>query len=82
MLQILMVHDSKADAYIQPFFTPTVEVAIRSLTTAANDPATDICRYPEDYVLFHTGYFDPHKGTITLYESPKHICNIITLKEK
>lgn len=57
------VHDSKAEAFIQPFFTPTVAVALRAFGSACNDDTQKFCQYPDDYTLFEIGTFDCDTGT-------------------
>lgn len=69
MQKIFTVHDSKADAYLTPFYCPTTAVAIRSFTAAAQDSAHDFHRYAADYTLFELGYWNEQGGTISLLES-------------
>lgn len=64
------IHDSKAAAFIQPFFCPTVAVGIRSYQQAANDPDTMFARFPGDYTLFEIGTFDQETGTLEQLEHP------------
>lgn len=70
-LIIMSVHDSKAGAFISPFFTPTVAVGLRSFGQAVNDPETNFYKFPGDYTLFELGSFDIESGVITLH--PAHI---------
>lgn len=69
MLKIFSVYDSKAEAFVQPFFSPATGTAIRSFATACNDENTDIHRYAGDYTLFEIGEFDPSTGKITPLEA-------------
>lgn len=62
ILQKFMIHDSKLEAFIRPFYSPTVGVARRSFGNAVNDPTTDFAKNPGDYTLFHTGEFDESTG--------------------
>ena len=64
VMRIFAIYDSKAEAYLQPFFSPTKATAIRSFTQAANDEKTDFYRFAEDYTLFEIGEWDPVGGEI------------------
>jgi len=64
-MEIFTVYDSKAEAYLQPFFLKTKAMAIREITDAANNPEHQFGKYPEDYVLFHIGSYNEDTGWIT-----------------
>lgn len=65
-MQILMfsVYDSKAEAYMKPFYSLTNGVAIRMMQEAISDKTHDFCKYPGDYTLFQIGIFDDFTGII------------------
>lgn len=67
------VHDSKAMAFIQPFFFPTREMATRMFKAAANDPQTNFGKFPGDYTLFELGTFDLGTGELTAYPTPNSL---------
>ncbi len=69
-LKLFSIHDSKAAAFIQPFFSPTTATALRSFATAANDEATDFFRYGGDYTLFELGEFDQLSAKLETYSTP------------
>lgn len=56
--QVFTVYDSKAEAYLQPFFSVSKGAAIRSFSDAINDSQSTIGKHPEDYILFALGSFD------------------------
>lgn len=64
ILQIFAVYDSKADAYLQPFFMPSKGQAMRSFQDLSNEPKTQFNKHPEDFTLFHIGEFDDMDATI------------------
>lgn len=68
-MKIFTVYDSKAQAYIQPFFAVNQGTALRSFATAANDQQHDFNRYAADFTLFLIGEWEPTSGHITLHES-------------
>lgn len=59
------VFDSKAEAYLRPFFAPTRGLAIRSFADAINDKASDMAKHAADYTLFEIGEFDDSTGLLT-----------------
>ena len=67
---IYAVYDTKADAFLSPFFTHNNALAIRSFSDSANDPSTNLHRHPLDFALYHLGDFDDHKGLITPLDPP------------
>lgn len=69
-LNCYSIYDSKAEAFVQPFFSPTNGMAIRSFTSAANDPNTDIHRYAGDYTLFLIGSFEPTNAKLEPEKTP------------
>lgn len=69
-LQIFSVFDSKAEAFIMPFFSQTIAVACRSFGQACNDEKENFHRYAADYTLFHVGTFEQDTGLITAQKTP------------
>lgn len=68
--KIFSVFDAKAGAYLEPFFAPTRGVAIRSFSSAAQDPGHMFHRHCEDYTLFELGEFDEFAGEIRSLNTP------------
>lgn len=56
------IFDEKSATYGNPFFTNAVGVASRNLQEAVHNRETMISRYPEDFALYHLGYFDNESG--------------------
>lgn len=69
MMGIFSVYDSKAQAYLQPFFTHNKQTAIRSFATAAQQSDHDFHRYAADYTLFQIGEWDAQSGHINTLEN-------------
>jgi len=63
-MNIYAVYDSKAEAYLKPFFCQNNAVAIRSFAGAAQQEGTDFHRYAGDYTLFQIGQYDEQSGTL------------------
>lgn len=71
--KIFAVFDTKAEAYLQPFFTPTKGIAIRSFTDCVNNEKHEFSKYPADYVLFELGSFDDSNGLFTPLPAPLNV---------
>jgi len=65
--KIFTTYDSKAEAYLQPFFMGTRGEAIRGWQTVVNDPKTQFNKYPSDFTLFEIGEYDETTGEITAH---------------
>lgn len=69
-LYIMSVFDSKAAAFLDPFYTNTVAIGIRSFEAAANDPSHEFTRHPDDYTLFELGQFCQSNAEFILHPAP------------
>ena len=79
-LSIFMIYDSKAEAYLQPFFSQSQGTALRSFIDLANDPQHEFCKHAEDYTLFFCGTFDPLTGHFDL-TVPKALGNALVMRD-
>jgi len=64
-MNVYSIYDSKAEAYLQPFFSPTNATALRSFSQAANDTETNFNKFAADYTLFQIAAWDEHSGKLT-----------------
>lgn len=62
---IFTIFDSKAAAYLPPFFLHQKAMATRAFADACNNPESQISKNPADYTLFHIGEFDDNNAKIT-----------------
>lgn len=76
-LFIYTVHDSKAAAFITPFFQPNHVTACRSFGHAASDENHDFGRFPADYTLLEIGSFDSETGELTVHPMKKNLGNAL-----
>lgn len=67
--KVFSIYDCKADAFLQPFFSPTAATALRGFEKAAQDEATDFHRFAGDYTLFEIGEWDQSKGTWVAHDA-------------
>jgi len=81
MVVMFSVFDSKASAFIQPFFTQSRGVAIRSFKAAAMDPAHDFHKFSGDFTLFELGSFDMNTGKFDMHSQPEMLALAATLIE-
>ncbi len=64
-LKVFSIYDSKAEAFIQPFYSQTTGTAVRSFEQACNDRASDFNKFAGDYTLFELGEFDQNTAEFT-----------------
>jgi len=69
---VYSVFDSKASVFAVPFTSVNNLTAIRDFSRAANDPQSDLARFPEDYFLYQVATFDDNSGLI----SPVQLVNL------
>lgn len=67
---VYSVMDSKSQAFCNPFTAHNDACAIRDFAFAAQDPATDICKYPTDFTLFRVGEFNFQTGVLIPEPTP------------
>ncbi len=63
---IFTIYDSKAEAFLPPFFMHQKGMAIRAFTDSVNNEQSQISLHPADYNLFHIGEFDDNSAEITI----------------
>lgn len=59
------VFDFGSKVFCTPFFSENISTAVRAFRHAANDPQSEISKYPSDFALYHFGTFDDTKCEIT-----------------
>lgn len=72
-VKVFSCYDSKAAAYAQPFFSPTVVTGRRAFGDACADPNTMLNKHPEDFTLFLLGTFDDQLGSFDLLSPPESL---------
>ena len=51
IVKVFGIYDSKAEAYLPPFFMKSKGEAIRAITAHVNDSQHNFCKYAEDFTL-------------------------------
>lgn len=64
ILEVYSVFDSKAKAFMQPWYAANQFVALRHFVSAVNDPATVFYKHPSDFVLYRLGSFNDETGVL------------------
>lgn len=67
---VYSVYDSKAQAYLQPFYAINGAVAARSFAEAANKEGHEFHSHAADFTLFELGFYDDSSGTFTNHTTP------------
>lgn len=81
VLKVFSLYDSKAEAYMQPFFMQGKGQAIRALSDLVADEKSQVSRHPEDFTLFEIGEYDDVRGTFTNCTTPKSLGVAIEYKK-
>lgn len=58
LMKVFSVRDMKAEAFLQPFFTPTQGSALRAFGDACNKTDSPFYAHPNDYVLYEIGTYN------------------------
>lgn len=82
MKKLFSVYDSKTEAYGVPFAMITKGEALRGFADVANDPQTQICKYPGDFTLFELGEFNELNGMFNIYETKINLGTAIEFKKE
>lgn len=74
-LEIIAVRDRAANCYGQPQFVPNLGAAIRSFGDEVNraDTNNPLYNHPEDFDLYHLGWYGDGDAYFELMQSPKQI---------
>lgn len=71
------LRDMKADSFQAPFFVPNETAARRLIPVLAQNPNSDVGRYPADFMMYRIGSLDTDTGFLSS-ESPSEICTVLS----
>lgn len=77
LVNIYTVYDSKAKAYLQPFFNQNHNVAFRNLELAMRNPNCPFTQFPADFTLFCIGTWDDISCTLEQFAAHECLGNMI-----
>lgn len=70
-LKIFSVYDSKAEAYLPPFFVGSTGLAVRMFSQAAQDSSHQFCKHASDFTLFELGVWDDEHSAFVIASAPR-----------
>ncbi|AXL14456.1 nonstructural protein [Microviridae sp.] len=70
---VTTIHDAKSEMYLNPVCGRTKGQAIREFQQEANNPESQLNKYPEDFTLFELGEYDDITGMMHPHKTPKPI---------
>lgn len=76
-MRLYAVRDVKADSFGAPISVATEGLARRSFVDACQDSRSELSKYPEDYMLYELGEYEPNSGLIIPHQLPKHVMSAI-----
>lgn len=76
--KLCSVFDSKAEAFLPPFYTQTTATAIRQFEAAVNEFGHEFQKFAGDYTLFELAEFEPNTGKIIVHDAPINLGLAIT----
>lgn len=68
--EVFAVYDSKARSFAQPFFSISIETAMRMFKDICEDQNSFLFKHAEDFSLFHLGSFDDDTGQFQNLKAP------------
>ena len=81
-MKIFRVYDSKAEAYMPPFTSPTAGTAIRSFEAAVNEEGHEFQKFAGDYTLFEVGECDDTHHGGTWHDAPVNLGLALTFVQR
>lgn len=73
VLVVCAVRDRALDAFMQPFFAPSVGIAVRSFGDEVNRAESPMAAHPDDYDLYQLGTFDDATGRFAVGDGPRQV---------
>lgn len=72
-LYIVAVRDRAIDAFMNPFVVSALGMALRSFGDEVKNPESPMSKHPEDYDLFHLGFYESDSGALQPLERPHQL---------
>lgn len=80
--KMFAVHDSKACAYMLPWFQPEKGMAVRMFSDSVRDKDTLLGKHPADFTLFFIGEFDTDTGTVIAVVPHETLINGVQVRKE
>lgn len=75
--KVFSIFDNAVKAYLPPLHFRTRGEAIRSVSSALDDPGHQFSKHSQDYVLFELATFDDNTGMFVPHPAPVS-CGVLT----
>lgn len=72
-MKLFSVRDVKAESFGAPMSILTTGLALRGFAEAASDPQSPLHKFPNDYVLYELGEYEPNSGLIIPLSQPRYV---------
>ncbi len=72
-LLALTVYDEKAECFGHPFFVSAIGIATRHLANWTQNKESMIGQHPQDFTLYHIGYWNDSEAKFENFATPKFI---------
>lgn len=79
-MHVFTVFDSKAEAFLPPFFARARGAGIRMFSEACRTPDHGFFAHAGDYTLFELGVWDDSSGNFTLHDAKVNLGNGLTFQ--
>lgn len=80
LINMYTIYDSKAEGYLQPFFSANDGLALRIISDLSNDPSHNFCKHATDFTLFKIGTFSDSDATFSILEAKQTMAGLHELK--
>lgn len=77
IVKIYSIFDSKAGAFLQPWFAVNNALAFRNCEKAMRNPQSGFADFPADFTLFAIADYDDITGNIKPYEAKENLGNML-----
>lgn len=81
-LKMFTVYDSKAEAYLAPFYFTTVGQALRSFMDTCADQTHPFYLHAEDFTIFEIGSYENQDASFELHLTPLSIGKASEYKDR
>lgn len=79
--KIFAVYDSKAEAYVDFWLSPTTATAVRAFEAAAQDEGHEFHQFAADYTLMELGEWDNLNAEFTIRNAPFNLGTALTYRK-
>jgi hypothetical protein len=78
--KVYTIRDTKAKAFLNPFFTVNDDTAVRIMQNVVADENHEFNKNADDYSLYYLGEYDDNTGLIDAGDEPEYMIGLNQLK--